>query len=426
MAELTKGTLIGPWEIVDVLGSGAFGITYRAQHYMSALRERKRMQVAIKELFIADVVTRRDNGTLIVRTGATNEYRRERELFKDEAATIADIVHPNIVAIRDVIEANNTYYMVMDLADGPTIQRRVKPEKGVIRPYSPEEWRPMLLDLLSALDMIHNSVPPVLHRDIKPGNIGTMKQDGRPVLLDFGAARYVIAERSQKLTSIFTAGYAPYEQYNLTDDELEEQYETEEIEGFEARALPNQGPRTDIYSLAATSYFALTGKVPTDALRRKFGAKTLPPLGSLVTGDRALIASIDKALSLEPENRFQSAAEWLEALGKSAPWAPVVSRPASAASPPQTTPPVSPPPPPSSPTTNDHFGWIVLAVVAFGALLLWFQRVVDDESEARRQAEQYAGEDAMVAETPSGDPMSMETPSEPYYYPMAEETPPAE
>lgn len=414
MAELTKGTLIGPWEIVDVLGSGAFGITYRAQHYMSALRDRARMQVAIKELFLSDVLTRRDNGSVTVRTGASALYRRERELFIDEAARLASIVHPNIVVIRDVIEANNTCYIVMDLADGPNLSKRVRPKKGMSEPLSVEEWRPMLVALLSALDTMHRLDPPLLHRDIKPANIGTMQVDGRPVLLDFGAARQLFAERSQKLTAVLTKGYAPYEQYNLSDDELEDEYEAEVASAFTTRSLPKQGPATDIYSLAATSHFALTGRAPVDSLLRKVHGQLQPPLIDRIDGDRSLLASIDKALSLEPEDRFQSAAEWLEALGKPAPWAPVVSRIAPAASPPRAT------PPPSAETTPEQSGsgtsiaWFAIAVLAFGALLIWFQ-MSSDERAARedyngRQEEMTAEADAMTAEEPM-DAGAMETPA---------------
>ena len=146
-----------------------------------------------------------------------------------------------------------------------------------------------------ALGELHESG--LLHRDIAPDNIILLAGSGRPLLLDFGAARRVIGDMTQALTVILKPGYAPVEQYA-------------EIPGMK------QGPWTDVYALAAVVYFAIVGRTPPPSVGRLLN-DTYKPLVEAAAGRYSpeFLAAVDRALAVRPEQRTQSIAQLREELG---------------------------------------------------------------------------------------------------------------
>ena len=312
MAELEPGHMIGPWIVEKVLGSGAFGITYLAHHHTSELRALKK---AIKECYPSGVVSRRESGSISVSARSRAMFEEELRYFREEAQALARISHRNVVKMSDLIEANGTCYLVTDYVAGPTLRQHVgSPRSGRQTLMDCTQVRSLLTTLLDALEAVHVHL---VHRDIDPQNIVLEERTGAPVLIDFGAARTLSAAKSHTLTAILKHGYAPYEQYTLSDDEFEEEF-GEAPAGLTGK-LPEQGPWTDLYALAATCHFALTGKAPPNALNRKLGLKEYEPLAGRIEGDQVLLRSIDKALSVEPSDRFPSAAAWRAALTSATP-----------------------------------------------------------------------------------------------------------
>ncbi len=306
MARLSDGSRIGSFVIERFIGQGQFGITYKAKH------DRLGFAVAIKEFFPRDLCFRSHDGTIDVPDNTqSHEFEAEKKSFLSEARTLAPFRDTaNISNIIDIIECHNTSYIIMDYVDGWSVWQSVREKKFNIS--SPEYVELFLDRMLRALSTLHAQIPPILHRDIKPGNIVVSSGDLEPHLIDFGAARQASARNSQKLTTILTKGYAPYEQYVLSDEEIENEFGEIDQDGVEN--LPIQGAYTDLYALGATCHFILTGKPPPDGFLRKLGAQKYQPLSlapSMGAYNRRLIEAIDIALAVEPRDRFQSAAEWL-------------------------------------------------------------------------------------------------------------------
>lgn len=379
MAELEPGHVIGPWIIEKVLGSGAFGITYLAHHHTSELRAFKK---AIKECYPSGVVSRRESGSISVSARGRAMFEEELRYFREEAQALARISHKNVVKMTDFIEANGTCYLVTDYVAGPTLRQRVgSPRSGQQNLLECAQVRSLLTTMLDALEAVHVHL---VHRDIDPQNIVLEEQTGAPVLIDFGAARTLSAAKSHTLTAILKHGYAPYEQYTLSDDEFEEEFG--EAPAGLTRQLPEQGPWTDLYALAATCHFALTGKAPPNALNRKLGLKEYEPLADRIEGDELLLRSIDKALSVEPADRFQSAAEWRVALASAKPMSP---------------PPPPPPTPPPSPE-KEPGNRLVPLLAGVGVVAILGIAIAMNGGSGSGAIEEPAAEDAMaVAEEPA-------------------------
>jgi serine/threonine protein kinase len=232
--------VLARYTIGRVLGKpGGFGITYLG--FDAVLKRR----VAIKELMPRDLVARRPDGeTLQVQT------REDEALFKytltsflNEARLIAQFSHPNVVRVLDFFEANGTAYFAMEYYEGQTLAEYARRAGGRL---PGAEAVALMLPLLDALEHIHTLPEPILHRDIKPANIYLT---GRhiPILLDFGAARVAMGLQSRSLSAVLTPGFAPFEQYSTRG---------------------NQGPWSDVYGVAATLYFVVTGEIPPEANNR--------------------------------------------------------------------------------------------------------------------------------------------------------------
>ena len=287
---LLPGATVDEYRLIEVLGEGGFGIVYRGEgRYLGD-------QVAIKEYLPRHLATR-TAGTTVAPTSSDSEeaYAWGLKKFQEEARILWGLAqpdrHPNIVAVRRFFEANGTTYMVMDFEEARPLSEILKgqttlPQKRLER---------ILFSLLSGLQRVHEAG--VWHRDIKPANI-LIRDDGSPVLLDFGAARQTLDAQTRSIVAAITPPYAAFEQY---------------------AARGNDGPWTDIYALGVTLYRCITGKLPPDAAER-VDEDTLTPLSQMdLPGyTPAFLAAVEKALEIRAKDRPQSVGEWralFEALG---------------------------------------------------------------------------------------------------------------
>jgi serine/threonine protein kinase/peptidoglycan hydrolase-like protein with peptidoglycan-binding domain len=290
---LMPGQVVGRYRIVSVLGQGGFGITYRAQD--SELGR----EVAIKEYLPAALAVRQDGTTVVPRsTSAAEDFAWGRDRFIAEGRTLAALHRvPGIVLVHDFLETNGTAYLVMELLGGQTLQERVA-RRG---PLDAASLDTLLRPLLDGLEQVHAAG--FLHRDIKPANI-LLDDQGRPTLIDFGASRAAVAGRSQAMTAVFTPGYAAVEQFTAA----------------------KQGPWTDIYGLAATLHFAITGQPPSNAVDRVLDDAYAPLADGKRPFPQNLLAAIDAGLAVRAADRPQSIAAWRTLLSQ-----PAAARPEAAA-----------------------------------------------------------------------------------------------
>lgn len=274
---------LGKYTILGTLGQGGFGITYLA------LNRETNARVVIKENFPFSLAYREPNSNkLRARETGNHPYSFEwyTDNFYKEAQTLTSLNHPNIVRIIEYFKANNTSYFVMPHVEGISLAQ-YRSQNGQLT----SDWIIKLLtQLLNALSYLHTRN--LLHRDIKPENILLTPQN-TPLLIDFGSAKRVVANKSQ--TSIVTQGYSPIEQ--------------------ETNTHGNLGPWSDLYALGASMYYLIMGTTPplwSDRLGHRSSSIDLTSDTSVSSEySKLLLWSIDKAMELMPENRWQSADEWL-------------------------------------------------------------------------------------------------------------------
>ena len=280
---LPVGTILGNYIILKVIGNGGFGITYLAQEEIT------KKLVVIKENYPAEV-SFRDMASLTV--GPSGESRNEAyewalKRFLDEAKTLARLSHPNIVNVLTAFKALGTAYYVMPHVEGTELHIAAPAPDNINA-----EWLlPVLKKILNALDYLH--AEGLIHRDIKHSNI-LLNAAGEPILIDFGTARAL--ESTHSHTHIGTPGFMPLEQFS---------------------AKGKRGPWTDFYALGATCYRLITGEIPPHSVDRMVEDEYLPLSEIPSLGKRFpmhVLKSIDKALRLNINERYQSAQEWLNAL----------------------------------------------------------------------------------------------------------------
>ena len=318
---LPAGALIGRYQVASVLGQGGFGITYLARDTQLG------RDVAVKEYLPAALAVRPDGNSVLPRsTEVADDFGWGRGRFIEEGRTLANLHEaPSIVKVFDFLEANGTAYIVMELLRGRTLESRVKVEG----PLPPAGLQAILNPLLAGLQKVHDTG--FLHRDIKPANI-MLGADGSPTLIDFGAARAAMADRTRTMTAIFTPGYAAPEQFTSA----------------------KQGPWTDIYGLSATLHYAITGRAPPSAFDRLMEDTYQSLAGSAPQGfDVRLLHGIDAGLSLPLERRPPSIAAWRTLLGDG----PADSAPTLVMPPPPRSPPTVPA---ASRRSTARRGWLAL------------------------------------------------------------------
>jgi len=279
------------YQVKEVLGQGAFGITYLCVD-MNLRRE-----VAIKEYLPGALSMRDDDQTVQpISSMQIQEYKAGLQRFLTEARTLVRFEHPNIVRVLNVFEANNSAYMVMAYERGESLKeilarRRTLPQA---------ELDAMAIPVMNGLIRIHAAG--FIHRDIKPGNVFIRSADASPVLLDFGSAREAMTEEVRTLTNFVSPGYAPIEQYTGKSDK--------------------QGPWTDIYGLGATLYKAVTGRLPMDAVERSEGIVQDDHDSLESTREFAhsgysdvFLQAIDHALAFRSVDRPQTVVAWMREFG---------------------------------------------------------------------------------------------------------------
>lgn len=282
---LPIGTILKQkYQIESCLGEGGFGITYKCRDCHSS------NYYAIKEI-IPDGGFRQ--GTYIHWAKTTSqEQKKQIEEFQREAYFLSKCIHPNVVRVYEWFEENNTAYTVMGFVPSVLLsdillkylkQNQPLPQLLVVKYFR---------QIAAALQIVHSTG--LLHRDIKPQNILIDQTNDRAILIDFGATRQFVADKTQTHDLILTPGYAPFEQYT-------------------SRA--RRSPATDLYALCATMYTLLTGIIPPTATDRASSLMTtkqdlLPTIREIFPGvNEYLEKIIHIGLNFLPEDRFQKAEE---------------------------------------------------------------------------------------------------------------------
>ncbi|WP_457421772.1 serine/threonine protein kinase [Roseateles sp. P5_E7] len=280
---LPPGTRFGELEILGTLGVGGFGIVYLARDH-SLERE-----VAIKEYMPSQFAQRDGRSHVSVRSMSMRDtFELGRRSFVNEARLLARFDHPSLLKVYRFWEANGTAYMAMPRLVG----KNLRDARKALSTPPPEAWARRVFDaVLGGLEALH--AQNVWHRDVAPDNIFLPADGSAPILLDFGAARQAIGDRTQVFTAILKPSFAPIEQY------------------AEATSL-KQGPWTDFYALAAVMHDLLTGRPPPPCTARAMGDE-LAPLA--VQGySPSFLAVMDWGLRVPPHQRPQSVAAWREVI----------------------------------------------------------------------------------------------------------------
>ena len=279
---LVQGTKLnnGLYTVEKKLGQGGFGITYLCKE------EKLDRFVVLKELF-PEGCHRQGNTVITGRRWTAGIYNDFKEKFLQEGRILAQFNHPGIVRVFYHFKENNTAYIVMEYLQGKTLEDLLE-ERG--QPLKEREAINYIEKVCEALEVVHQAS--FLHRDLKPDNI-MIKENKEVTLIDFGSARQLIPEQTQKFTTIVTQGYAPPEQY---------------------QKQAHFGSFTDIYALGATLYHLLTGEIPVNATYRNAGVelksvKELNPSVSFCV-DKAVI----QAMALKEQERVQSVKDFLNLL----------------------------------------------------------------------------------------------------------------
>jgi Tol biopolymer transport system component len=342
MALTPDSLLYNRYRIRAELGRGGMGAVYHAHD------ENLGVDVAIKE-------------NLFVSPEHAQQFRRE-------ATLLASLRHPGLPRVTDhFVIPDQGQYLVMDFVAGQDARQRLV---AYNRPLPESEVLRWARDILDALSYLHSRPKPVVHRDIKPGNV-KVTPEGRAVLVDFGLAKlFDEAQATLAGAKALTPGFSPPEQYGGGHTD----------------------PRSDLYALGATLYALLSGQAPPDSLDRALGKAPLIPLRTLNPEiSHTTATAIQRALALKPDERFRNASEFLAAIGRddrTAQAAPVPTQPRPAelatlvtgpapalASPGWAARPSSPIPPPVPPTVLParrarRLPWLMFGAAGLFLLLL--------------------------------------------------------
>ncbi|HEX2565972.1 MAG TPA: serine/threonine-protein kinase [Burkholderiales bacterium] len=271
---LQEGTRLENYRVMRLLAAGGFSFVYLAH-------DENESPVAIKE-YLPSTLSLRTNGAPHPKIADADAaaFRAGLRCFFEEGRSLAHLSHPNVVRVLNFFRANETVYLVMRYERGRTLQAHIQQRRGALE----ERWiRDTFCELLNGLREVHSGK--LLHLDIKPANV-YIRNDGTPLLIDFGAARQTLGEEATKLPPTLTPGFASPEQHGRRE------------------AL---GPWSDIYCLGATLYACATGAPPPPADRRLRG-DTLIPARRAAAGRYSvdLLDTIDACLELDPLRRPQS------------------------------------------------------------------------------------------------------------------------
>ena len=271
---LPEGFQLENFRTLHLLASGGFSFVYLAH-------DENETPVAIKEYLPATLALRTKDGPApVVPEENLSAFRYGLKCFFEEGRALATLSHPNVVRVNNFFHANDTVYLVMRYERRRTLQEHIHKKSGSIK----EEWlRNTFVQLLNGLREVHSNK--LLHLDIKPGNI-YVRNDGNPVLIDFGAARQTLSVDGLKLPPMYTPGFASPEHHRWRD---------------------RLGPWSDIYSIGASTYACLAGTGPPVATQRAEKDKmTSARKGWAGRYSVDLLDTIDWCLRLDHMERPQS------------------------------------------------------------------------------------------------------------------------
>ena len=288
---LAAGTKLQNYRILRVLAAGGFSFVYLAH-------DANEQPVAIKE-YLPQTLALRANGAgqpqgaPQVPSEHLALFRVGMKCFFEEAGALARLSHPNVMRVLDIFRANETVYLVMRYERGRALNEHIHALTGPVS----ELWlRNTFAQLLDGLREVHTAK--LLHLDIKPANV-YLRNDGTPLLIDFGAARQVLSAEGAKLPPLYTPGYAAPEMHDQ-------------------REL--LGPWSDIYSIGATMYACLSRAAPQPANARRQGDAVAPAKQAWAGKYAAdLLEIIDWAMQLDHLKRPQSVLALQKALLGEAP-----------------------------------------------------------------------------------------------------------
>lgn len=271
---LPAGHQLLDYRIDKVLSSGGFSIVYLAY-------DTNGQSVAIKEYLPSSIALRSSGiGVNIAASGYQAMFVHGLKCFFEEGRALAKLRHPNVVQVENFFRANETVYIVMQYVRGRTLQFHIQSNRSE---FNEPFMRRFFSNFLNGLREVHTHK--LLHLDIKPANI-YVNMDGRPVLLDFGAARLGLAEEKTRLKPMYTAGFAAPEQY---------------------RADAKLGPWTDVYSVGATMYSCLAGTPPQAADERLQKDRVVPATHQWKHQfSQDFLDIIDWCMHINPDHRPQS------------------------------------------------------------------------------------------------------------------------
>jgi serine/threonine protein kinase, bacterial len=268
---LPIGTIVhSRYQISGVVGRGGLGTVYQVLDVLFS----KHNVFALKELL--------------------DQSSGARKQFELESQWLQSLDHNNIPKVREHFEWQQRLYLVMDFVEGENLEQKLTRLGG--RPLPERQVLEWILPICDALQYLHSRMPPILHRDVKPANI-IVTPSGHPVLVDLGIAKEHLP--GARMTATFvrkagTEGYAPPEQYSTAGQ---------------------TGPWSDVYGLGATLYHLLTGRIPPTAVERVALDNALIRPGVMNPSINPRVDSaIVRALSLRPSERFQSIADFKNAL----------------------------------------------------------------------------------------------------------------
>jgi serine/threonine protein kinase len=286
---LPVGSRLAEFEVTRIVGQGGFGVVYEAWD------PKLERVVAIKEYLPSLLSTRQPDGAVVPLSERHREtYDLGMRSFINEARLLARFDHPSLLKVYRSWQERGTSYMVMPYYRGDTLRQALAATPGGVD----EGWLLRVMDgVTQALAVMHAAQ--CYHRDIAPDNIILLAGSERPVVLDFGAARRVISDKTQTITVILKPGYAPIEQYA-------------DMPGM------TQGAWTDVYALAALMHVAVCGHAPPPSVARLLSDGYVPLATNEALLQRysaRLLSAIDAGLAVRPESRPQSMAALREALG---------------------------------------------------------------------------------------------------------------
>lgn len=282
------------YKIMDVLGQGTFGITYKAKVEMKGALGRldSNMYVAVKEFFMKEVNGRENNSVTSGSTSNGGLFYYYRDKFEREARNLSTLSHPNIVKVLEAFHANGTTYYSMEYIDGISLDKKIAQSPQGRMPLT--EAIETLKQIGAAIAFMHSRN--MLHLDVKPGNV-MMRKDGTAVLIDFGLSKQYTSDgepESSTKVGAGTPGYAPIEQASY----------------HEGKGFPTM---MDVYALGGTLFKMLTGQRPPEASEILNEGFPTDSLRQLFIPDN-IVNSISKAMAPLKKDRWQTVDEFVKHL----------------------------------------------------------------------------------------------------------------